>query len=236
MAVNIYFDFDMTIAYRIMMWTDTVRELLLEECVVVKKEEIKPFYTFNGYPWNCPELSHEEFLKGKSWWQNSKDFLIEGLIERNLTDYETAKRVADRFPERFADIRYWRVLKDSVPAINELKELGYTVNILSNHVPEARDIIDSLGLTPLFDRIVLSAEVGYEKPNPKIFAYALQGRENDINIMVGDNYKADIEGAINAGMKAILVREKNVHGYRYYLPDLKRLTSMIQEVINNETR
>lgn len=52
MAVNIYFDFDMTLAYRIMMWTDTVRELLLEECVVVKREDIRPFYTFNGYPWN----------------------------------------------------------------------------------------------------------------------------------------------------------------------------------------
>ena len=35
MAVNIYFDFDMTLAYRIMMWTDTVRELLLEELSLI---------------------------------------------------------------------------------------------------------------------------------------------------------------------------------------------------------
>lgn len=235
MAVNIYFDFDMTLAYRIMMWTDTVRELLLEECVVVKREDIRPFYTFNGYPWNRPDLSHEEFFKGKEWWQNSKDFLIEGLIEKGLTDEATARRVADKFPSRFADIRYWRLFSDTLPAVKKLKELGYSVNILSNHVPEAREIITKLGIIDEFDRVILSSEVGYEKPNEAIFKIAVYGRENDINVMVGDNFNADVKGAINAGMKAILVRESNSGNYKYYLKDLSGLDAMIEEVINNET-
>lgn len=235
MGVNIYFDFDMTLGYRIMMWTDTVRELLLEECVVVKREDIRPFYTFNGYPWNRPDLSHKEFFNGKGWWQNSQDFLIEGLLERNLADEATARRVADKFPSRFADIRYWRLFNDTLPAIKKLKSLGYTVNILSNHVPEAREIITKLGIIDEFDRVILSSEVGYEKPNETIFRIATFGRENDINIMVGDNYNADIIGALNAGMKAILVREKNAKNYRYYLKDFSKLDIMIDEVIKNET-
>ncbi|AKJ38223.1 hypothetical protein MCM1_1167 [Methanosarcina barkeri CM1] len=35
--------------------------------------------------------------------------------------------------------------------------------------------------------------------------------------MIGDSYIADVEGAINAGIKAILVRKENTHNYQNYL-------------------
>ena len=102
-------------------------------------------------------------------------------------------------------------------------------------MPEAREIITKLGIIDEFDRVILSSEVGYEKPNEAIFKIAVYGRENDINIMVGDNFNADVKGALNAGMKAILVRESNSGNYKYYLKDLSGLDAMIEEVINNET-
>ena len=47
--------------------------------------------------------------------------------------------------------------------------------------------------------------VGVKKPNPKIFKHALQiakaSQEN--SIMIGDNYEADILGALNVGIDAI---------------------------------
>jgi putative hydrolase of the HAD superfamily len=60
-------------------------------------------------------------------------------------------------------------------------------------------------LLPFFDKIITSEKVGVKKPNPKIFEYAMEisGALSNESIMIGDNFEADILGAINAGMQAI---------------------------------
>ena len=57
-----------------------------------------------------------------------------------------------------------------------------------------------------------SEEVGYKKPNPIIFNYALE-KANAVNtssLMIGDSYQADILGAINVGINAILFNYHNI--------------------------
>ena len=48
-------------------------------------------------------------------------------------------------------------------------------------------------------------EVGVKKPNPKVFEYALEKANTNASssIMIGDNIEADIQGAINCGIRAI---------------------------------
>jgi putative hydrolase of the HAD superfamily len=47
---------------------------------------------------------------------------------------------------------------------------------------------------------------GVKKPNQKIFQLAINKAKTDFNssIMIGDNLEADIHGALNVGMDAIL--------------------------------
>jgi putative hydrolase of the HAD superfamily len=56
-----------------------------------------------------------------------------------------------------------------------------------------------------FDKVITSESVGVKKPNPKVFDYALQVVKATSNecMMIGDNLEADIQGAINCGIKAI---------------------------------
>jgi putative hydrolase of the HAD superfamily len=56
-----------------------------------------------------------------------------------------------------------------------------------------------------FDKIITSESVGVKKPNPKIFDYALQSAnaKAEHSIMIGDNYEADVQGALNMSMRAI---------------------------------
>ena len=56
-----------------------------------------------------------------------------------------------------------------------------------------------------FDKVITSESVGVKKPNPKVFDYALQMVKATPNecMMIGDNLEADIQGAINCGIKAI---------------------------------
>lgn len=236
-GITLLFDFDMTIGYRILMWTATVKELLLEENVVVDQDRIRPFTHGNGYPWARSELSHSEYFGDKNWkekglwWKSTQDFIIEGIISNVICDKEIAIRVANRFKEKYCDLSYWRIFRDSFPVLKRLKERGAEIGILSNHVPEARYIITSLGVMDYVDFAILSAEEEYEKPNIKLFERALQGRDKSKCIMIGDHYDVDVCGALSAGIKAILVRKENTSNYKYYCKDFSTLEEILEKLI-----
>jgi putative hydrolase of the HAD superfamily len=65
--------------------------------------------------------------------------------------------------------------------------------------------LDQLGLRALFDAIVLSSEVGAEKPEPEILRIALRQLVDATAsaVMVGDTWETDVLGATRAGMSAI---------------------------------
>jgi putative hydrolase of the HAD superfamily len=62
-----------------------------------------------------------------------------------------------------------------------------------------------------FEKVITSESVGVKKPNPKVFNYALQMVKATPNecMMIGDNLEADIQGAINCGIKAIHYNSEN---------------------------
>lgn len=61
------------------------------------------------------------------------------------------------------------------------------------------------GLNPYFQNVIISEDVGVNKPDSGIFDYALDkaGAFKHESIMIGDSIEADIRGAQNYGMKAI---------------------------------
>lgn len=227
---NLFFDFDMTLAYRLKMWRDTVRELLSEENIKAEKTDCPDFFKDRKYPWARSDLSHTEFFKGLKWWEFVKKYIVEKLSEKY--PYETAEKVAEAFPKRYCDIKYWRVFEDTVPTLKKLRKEGYKLFILSNHVPEAREIAGKLKLDIYFDKMIFSSEYEYEKPNIKIFEYALKecGAKAENSLMIGDNYEADILGALKAGIKGILVRKDNLYDYPYYCKDFTLLSETIKQI------
>lgn len=60
--------------------------------------------------------------------------------------------------------------------------------------------IERTGLGPLLDRVVISEEAGMKKPDPRIFALAVDGREQRAETwMIGDHPTAEIAGGRAAG-------------------------------------
>ena len=82
----------------------------------------------------------------------------------------------------------------------------YKMHIITNGFTEVqhRKLINS-GIKSYFDEIITSERVGFKKPNPKIFKYALEliGSTPDQAIMIGDNWEADIMGAKKLGIDVI---------------------------------
>lgn len=95
-----------------------------------------------------------------------------------------------------------------VPAVLErLRAGGARLAVVSNWDVSLHDVLDRTGLSTLVDGAVSSAEFGAAKPDPAIFAHALEvaGAGPHDALHVGDSVEADVEGARAAGVPAVLV-------------------------------
>jgi putative hydrolase of the HAD superfamily len=97
---------------------------------------------------------------------------------------------------------------EAMPVISTLKQNKKMVGLVSNfdHPPHVRRILSHNGLEGFFDTTIISSEVGFKKPDPAIFALALQhtGISAADAVYVGDT-ETDVAGAIAAGIHPIFI-------------------------------
>ena len=104
----------------------------------------------------------------------------------------------------------------------------YPLTVVTNGFVEVQyEKFDKSGLRNCFSHIVLSEEVGYQKPNPRIFEEALRmnGLQAEDVVMIGDSWSSDIQGAINAGVDQIWIRKS-----KDPLPEGQSATYLVQSL------
>lgn len=97
---------------------------------------------------------------------------------------------------------------DVLPTLEELRRRGYRLAAVTNRGyggPKFTEEVRELGLKRLFEAMVVSCDVGYLKPHPRIYQVALEELdiEGEEAAMVGDNLRADVEGAKTLGLTTI---------------------------------
>jgi len=104
-------------------------------------------------------------------------------------------------------------------SIRDRHSLGLVTNFPDG--PTARRVFERFSFDAIFDSLVVSGEVGFRKPYRIIFEQALTelGSMPESTVMVGDTLEADIVGAKNIGMKAILIDADNSQAGGHRLPD-----------------
>jgi putative hydrolase of the HAD superfamily len=96
---------------------------------------------------------------------------------------------------------------DAAQTLETLLSRGYRVAVVSNADGRVRGLLEAAGLGRLLEFVVDSAEIGVEKPDPRIF-HAATGRLElppAACAYVGDIYEIDVVGAEGAGLAGILV-------------------------------
>ena len=104
----------------------------------------------------------------------------------------------------------------------------YPLTVVTNGFVEVQyEKFDKSGLRDCFAHIVLSEEVGCQKPNPRIFEEALcmNGLQAEDVVMIGDSWNSDIQGAINAGIDQIWIRKS-----KDSLPEGQSATYLVQSL------
>ena len=96
---------------------------------------------------------------------------------------------------------------DALPALAELRAAGLGLLVVSNWDCSLPDWLRPTGLLDAVDGVISSAAVGAAKPDPAVFARALElaSAGPDEVVHVGDSLVNDVEGAGAAGIRALLV-------------------------------
>ena len=126
----------------------------------------------------------------------------------------------------------WELYPDVLPAVRELRELGLRLGVVSDWGSNLLPIVDGLGLGGELDFVIASGAVGLSKPDPAIFRLAATraGVPPGQALMVGDSYRADIEGAESAGMDGILIRRPEWEERREPIPPEVRVIASLAEL------
>ena len=115
---------------------------------------------------------------------------------------------------------------DARPALEAARSRGQRLVVASNWDVSLHGVLRTLGLEPLLDGILTSAEAGARKPAPAIFeqALALAGARPDEAIHVGDSLDEDVAGARGAGIEPVLVHR----GAGPAVPGVRTISSLAE--------
>ncbi|HLK97151.1 MAG TPA: HAD family hydrolase [Hymenobacter sp.] len=151
------------------------------------------------------EEMHPQVLAGLYTYEEARRLRFQRLLTPyglGLTDAEAA-----HFAQQHYD--FYRSLRRPVGGALELLAAlkpHYRIGIVTNNrTAEQEDKLQYLGMAPLVDVLVTSEAVGVMKPHPHIYEVALERLHCSAAqaVMVGDNWQADVVGALAVGIRPV---------------------------------
>jgi putative hydrolase of the HAD superfamily len=126
------------------------------------------------------------------------------LLRLGLEDFSLANDIVVTYSSLKAKLV--RLFPNVERTLNELKERGIKLGLLTNGEAESqRAKVEKLGLTNFFTVCLIEGELGFGKPDRRIYQLALDSVHARAahTWMLGDRLEFDIVGAQNVGIKGI---------------------------------
>ena len=206
---------------------DAYAEMAARHGVLVAPRNIEPRFraAFRQMPpLAFPDTPPEQIERREyEWWKGLVGTVFSG---EQFADFDAFFR--DLF-DYFAEARAWTLFPDVPPTLTALRARDVRMALVSNLDGRLVPICQGLGLAGTFDTIVMSARVGFAKPDPRIFECAVQrlGVERAATVHVGDSEREDLDGARAAGLRALLIRRETAVPDAHTVSDLRQLVERV---------
>jgi putative hydrolase of the HAD superfamily len=144
----------------------------------------------------------------RGWW---RALVVQVLDECRAGPELNRDQYFEELWSEFTKPGVWELYPETREVLSALRG-RFRLGVISNFDSRLRQILPHLGIAEFFDDVVISSEVGAEKPSSHIFAEALRrsGIEAAEALHAGDEADADWRGAAAAGLRVFqLERPKN---------------------------
>jgi putative hydrolase of the HAD superfamily len=144
------------------------------------------------------------YIAGEATFEESRAARIRSWAERLPVTVEAGTELS-WFDDYLAGYEAgWTAFDDVAPCLGALRKLRLGV-ITNGDGDQQRAKLAALGLGAVFEVVIVSGDVGYAKPDPRIFhlAAARLGLPPGRCLFVGDRRDTDALGALAAGMPAV---------------------------------
>lgn len=158
--------------------------------------------------WNELEERHYlRYLDGEVGFFEQRRERARGFVEPYGIDL-ASDAAADRwFDDYLGEYeRSWSLHDDALPCLAALAERDIRVGIITNgDIVFQTAKLDRVGLSPLVEHVIASGELGFAKPDARIFAHACSvfGVPAADAAYVGDRLRTDAIGASSAGLTGV---------------------------------
>ncbi|TNJ68114.1 HAD family hydrolase [Paenibacillus hemerocallicola] len=205
---TIFFDLDDTLLDFDDYWKDSLIETFGKHPTT---RGIEPHLLFQRL-WDKNQIYEKLYHAQEITLRDFRNFrLIQAMRE---FDREIDEETADEFNALHKSVskQFMKASPGLLAFLIELKK-SYQLGIVTNGTGSwQHDKIEALGIKSLFsdEAIIISEDVGYEKPAPEIYGKALACTHTapEEALFVGDSWKNDVQGPIHIGMKAIWLNKK----------------------------
>jgi HAD superfamily hydrolase (TIGR01549 family) len=150
---------------------------------------------------NAAEID-EEFHTGYAWDGFNSNLLRALGIENNEEKLGEKLR-----QESWGNPENYKLYDDVMSTLLALEAKGVRIACVSNEDGFLNNFFEHFKIGSYFEFVMTSEEVGYNKPDPRIFEAAAKQAELAVSeiIFVGDSLISDYFGASGVGMKSVLI-------------------------------
>lgn len=149
----------------------------------------------------------------RAFWVKVYDHILRSLdVHRELTA-DDLHRCCHELYDIFTAPASYELFEDVKEMLPKLRERGLRLGIVSNFAPTLVSILEAKGIASYFDPVLVSTEVGLEKPDPAIFSLALErcGLPASEVLYVGDHDRNDIWAPRQVGIDAVKIIRYDFH-------------------------
>ena len=150
-----------------------------------------------------PDVPGPRSDDGRSWW---REVVLETLATAGAK-VDPFNDFFDAVYNEFALPGVWRLEPGALELLQDLRNAGLRLGIISNFDLRLYEILKHVGILDLFEQVIVSSQVGADKPSPRIFEEALRRFKVEPAelLHVGDDEIADGEGARTLGTQAFIL-------------------------------